>query len=84
MAIIELKFEDLIPSVFAGARAAGKRKQVSAQSNPARGAALNSARADFIHAHDGENRPECLDLFLINIAVRLDRDIAPGKPCAAR
>ena len=83
MPVIELEGEDLVPGILAGAGAAGQRKEIGAARHATGGAALHRAGADLLHRHDGEDRPEGLDLLLVDIAMRLDGHVAPGEPGAA-
>ena len=80
---IELKGENLVPSVFAGPRAAGKRKQVCAIRHATTGPALNRRCSDLVHRHDREDRRKGIDLLFVDIPVCLDTDIASGQAGAA-
>ena len=66
-----------------GPGTARQREQIGALRHAARRAALHGAGADFGHADMGEDRTEGVDFFLVDVAVRLDRDIAAGQAGAA-
>ena len=79
MPIIELFAQNFIPSIFARTGASGQRKQICTVGHPTRCPALNSGGANFLHRDDGENGAERVDLFFIDIAVRLNGHIAPRQ-----
>src|SRR6056297_3070956 len=77
VAVVQLKAQDLVPGVLAGTGAAGQGKEIGAARDAASGAALDRRGADLLHRDHGKDRAESVDLFLVDIAMRLDRDIAP-------
>src|SRR5690606_4995480 len=83
VAVIELPFQDLVPGVLAGAGTARQGKEIGPARDPARGPALHRRGADLLHRDDREDRREGLDLLLVDLAVVLDRDVAPGQLRAA-
>jgi hypothetical protein len=83
VAVIELMRQDLVPTILAGAGRAGQSEQVGSPGDAAAGPALHRRGADLGHRDMGEDGVESLDFLLVDIAMGLDGDIAPGQPGAA-